>query len=74
MMNCQQATRLMSDAQERRLSRMQRLSLKMHVSMCSGCRNFSRQMGSLRAISQAYSKGSIRGNDVAPDSQERSEK
>lgn len=74
MMNCRQATRLMSEAQERKLSRMQRLSLKIHVSMCSGCRNFERQMGSLRTIAQAYSKGRAGGVDGTPDSDNPPEK
>ncbi len=57
MMNCQQATRLMSDAQERKLSLKDRTALKMHVMMCSGCRNFGQQMDTLRDIAHAYAKG-----------------
>ena len=57
-MNCQQATRLLSDAQERRLSLKERAALKVHVIMCSGCRNFGEQMGVLRNISHTYAKGS----------------
>jgi len=58
MMNCQQATRLLSDAQERKLSLKERTVLKMHVMMCSGCRNFGEQMGVLRNIAHTYAKGS----------------
>ncbi len=58
MMNCQQATRLLSEAQDRELSLKDRAGLKMHVVMCSGCRNFGRQMGTLRDIAQSYAKGS----------------
>lgn len=57
MMNCQQATRLLSDAQELKLSLKGRAALKMHVMMCSGCRNFAQQMGDLRDIARAYAKG-----------------
>ena len=39
MLNCHDATRLMSDSQERTLKLGERFSLKMHVSMCAGCRN-----------------------------------
>jgi len=58
MINCQQATRLLSDAQERELSLMDRASLKLHVMMCLGCRNFAKQMGILREIAHEYAKGS----------------
>lgn len=58
MMNCQQATRLFSDAQERELSLKDRAALKFHIMMCSGCRNFSKQMGTLRDITHNYAKGS----------------
>ncbi len=54
MLNCHDATRLMSDAQERELKLGERLSLKMHVSMCAGCRNFGKQMGTIRKISRSY--------------------
>lgn len=57
MMNCRNATRLMSEAQERPLSIVERVSLKLHVIMCSGCQNFKDQMGTLRLITRAYAKG-----------------
>lgn len=56
MLNCHDATRLMSNAQERELKLGQRLSLNMHTAMCSGCRNFRRQMNALRFVSHAYAK------------------
>lgn len=49
MLACNEATRLMSDSQERALNLRERLALRMHVVMCSGCRNFERQMQTLRA-------------------------
>ncbi|WP_461480670.1 zf-HC2 domain-containing protein [Porticoccus sp.] len=64
MMNCQQATRLLSDAQERELSIKDRAALKLHVMMCSGCRNFARQMGTLRDIAYNYAKGSENEGDA----------
>jgi predicted anti-sigma-YlaC factor YlaD len=57
MMNCQQATRLLSDARERELSLKERAALKVHVMMCSGCRNFGKQMGILGDIARNYVKG-----------------
>ncbi|OGB09548.1 MAG: hypothetical protein A3E79_10635 [Burkholderiales bacterium RIFCSPHIGHO2_12_FULL_61_11] len=61
MLNCQDATRLLSESQERALPLKERLSLKMHVMMCSGCRNFGQQMDILRQIARAYVKGENEG-------------
>lgn len=57
-MNCQKATRLLSDAQERELFLKESAALKFHVMMCSGCRNFGKQIGTLRDIAHRYAKGS----------------
>lgn len=57
MLNCHDATRLMSEAQERELGLKERVSLKMHVMMCSGCRNFGQQMHTLRQTMRAYANG-----------------
>lgn len=57
MPNCHDATRLMSEAQERDLAFKERLSLKIHVMICSGCRNFGEQMHTLRLAMRAYANG-----------------
>jgi len=48
MLSCRQATRLLSDAQDRRLSTAERLQLRLHVLMCSACRRFGQQLGQMR--------------------------
>jgi len=57
MMNCQQATKLISESQERALSLPEKMSLKVHVMMCSGCKNFSLQVPFLSKAMKAYAKG-----------------
>lgn len=57
MLNCQQVTRLLSESQERTLTLRERMSLKVHVMMCSGCRNFGNQMLTLRQFARAYASG-----------------
>lgn len=57
MLNCQKVTRLYSESQERKLTLNEQMSLKMHVMMCSGCRNFGKQMHTLRQAARAYAKG-----------------
>ncbi len=73
MMNCQQATRLLSDAQERELSLKDRAALKFHVMMCSGCRNFGKQMDTLSDIAHNYAKGSDSDGAVQRSDDERHE-
>ena len=57
MLNCQQATRLISESQERTLSLQERIALKMHVMMCTGCSNFSLQIPFLGKAMRAYARG-----------------
>lgn len=57
MLNCQSVTKLLSEAQERKLSLSEKVSLKMHLMMCSGCHNFGQQMHTIRHMARAYAKG-----------------
>lgn len=67
MLDCQQITRLYSESQERTLTLQERMSLKMHVMMCSGCRNFGKQMHTLRHIARAYAKVSDQLSDKSDE-------
>ena len=44
MLNCREATVLISQGQDRSLEPMERLTLRVHIWMCSTCRQFERQM------------------------------
>jgi len=50
MMSCEEATRLMSEQQERPLKLREKAGLTMHTAICSGCREFGRQMHTLRDL------------------------
>ena len=54
MLRCKEATHLLSEAQDRSLSLSERLQLKMHLAMCTGCRNFKGQMEFLRKACRRY--------------------
>lgn len=56
MLNCREVTRLVSESQERKLSVAERLSLNLHLMMCDGCKNFSRQVPFLRRAMRAYAE------------------
>ncbi len=67
MLNCQEVTRLLSQAQEQKLGLQQRLPLQMHLMMCTGCRNFGKQMQTLRQITRAYTQGADERTNKADD-------
>jgi predicted anti-sigma-YlaC factor YlaD len=48
MMNCKQATQQVSQKQDRTLSIKEQLTLRFHLAMCSGCRNYNRQIKLIR--------------------------
>jgi len=62
MLSCREVTRLVSDAQERPLGLQERLSLRMHMTMCSACRKFEDQLTTIRAAMRTFA-----GSNVPPD-------
>ena len=48
MMNCKQATRLMSEEMDRDLAPGDRLALRLHTLLCAGCARYREQMRFLR--------------------------
>lgn len=51
MLSCQEASRLASQALDRSLSFSERVGLRLHQLICTGCRRFTRQLLQIR---QAY--------------------
>lgn len=66
MLSCREATRLLSEGLDRELPLRQRVSLRLHVMMCSACRAYGRQ---IEALSQLASKlfRSDRYPDISED-------
>jgi len=56
MLNCKEVTRLISESQERKLSLLEKMPLKFHLMMCSGCKNFSQQVPFLSQAMRAFAK------------------
>ena len=61
MMNCKDATRLMSERYERTLSLRERLSLKVHTAMCKGCSNYGEHLDVLRLAAKRLREGDTGG-------------
>lgn len=57
MMSCKQATELMSQEQDRRLTFPERLSLRLHVLICAACSNYRQQMSALRDACRRFGSG-----------------
>jgi predicted anti-sigma-YlaC factor YlaD len=50
MMSCKEATYLLSQQQDRKLSAAETMALRFHLMMCSGCSNFGNNMTFLRKV------------------------
>ena len=48
MLSCREATRLLSQREDRRLSYGERIKLHLHRGVCTACSRFSRQLAFLR--------------------------
>jgi hypothetical protein len=55
--SCQEVSELVSQAQDRPLTLAEKFGLYVHLPLCHGCRNFSRQVAFLRAAVKRYLKG-----------------
>ncbi|RUQ29798.1 MAG: zf-HC2 domain-containing protein [Candidatus Competibacteraceae bacterium] len=54
MLTCHQVTQLLSEAQDRPLRLKEKLPLKFHLLICSGCNNFRQQLDFLRRACRQY--------------------
>ncbi len=63
MLSCRHASRMLSDAMERRLSPMDWLKLRLHLAFCGMCRAYA---GDLRILTAAL--GRLHDRPVVPDS------
>ena len=61
MLSCHEASRLMSEAQDRPLAMSERLALRTHLLICKGCRNFEDNLRSLRVIARTFVRGGRNG-------------
>lgn len=52
MLSCKQVTELVSQGLDRRLDFGERLAVRVHLAICGGCSNFSRQVEFLRRAVQ----------------------
>jgi hypothetical protein len=57
MLSCKEATRLMSEGQDRPLSLRERIALRLHTLICGGCHRARQQFAMLRTMSRTWTPG-----------------
>lgn len=53
-LSCKEASRLISDGMDRRLSIAERVRLRLHVGICDACTRFTSQVNFLRRALKAF--------------------
>ena len=78
MKNCQEIARLVSEGRDRELSFYQRLSVRMHLAMCSMCRRFAKQLDFIGRLTRMAGRtgsllveGGILDQRLSPDAKSR---
>ena len=61
--NCKQTHELVSQGLDRRLSLAERTKVKLHLSICESCTNFSGQMALLRKVMHNYPDKNVADKD-----------
>lgn len=72
MLTCKDASRLISEHQERPLGFRERWGLRLHLWMCLNCRRFARQMALLRqALRKLGRIAEVEDGDLTPEARQR---
>ena len=54
MLSCKEVSRLLSQGEDRRLTLVERLKLRVHLRVCDACMRFARQLAFLRSALARY--------------------
>ena len=74
MLTCKDASRLISEGQERHLRLRERWGLRLHLWLCVNCRRFVRQIRLLRRALRKLARRAetdTQGPDLSPEARER---
>jgi hypothetical protein len=74
MLTCKDASRLISEGQERHLRLRERWGLRLHLWLCVNCRRFERQIHLLRRAVRRLAQqaeANMQGPDLSPEARER---
>lgn len=71
MLNCKETAELISRRLDQRLSRWQRLNLRVHLMMCGGCSIYKHQIETLHQLFREHFSASQAGEPSLPDEARR---
>ncbi len=71
MLSCEEMTEVCSAELERTLRWGERLSLRTHLMMCTGCTNYREQLHELRRITRAYAEGRAATGEAGSEATDR---
>ena len=54
MRNCLEMTRLISEGQDRPLTKIEKMEISFHTMMCVGCKSFQKNSNILRELTQQH--------------------
>lgn len=63
MLNCNQVSQLVSESRERPLTLKERIESKIHLMMCSGCRDFKNNVDIIHKAMHKFSGGIFEKKD-----------
>ncbi|MFL0797870.1 MAG: zf-HC2 domain-containing protein [Cellvibrionaceae bacterium] len=63
MKSCKEISRLVSESQDRPLSLMEKMSLRVHTFICGNCKNFEKNISFLQSAVKEFSKKDIKDRD-----------
>ena len=67
MLNCKEVIEVCSAEMDRSLRLGEKVSLRTHLMMCTGCSEYRRQLKTLRQVMQAYAEGRSASIDTNSD-------
>lgn len=70
MLSCKEATLLISQGMDRKLTLRERGSLLIHQAICKGCRAYERQLGFLGTATAAWRREHAISPDDVPSTQQ----
>ena len=70
-LRCGEATQLMCDSHDRKLSRLERWGLSAHMAICSACRRAQKQFAAIEAAARKLSGRPVLTADESAAAQER---
>lgn len=66
MLKCTEVTELCSRELDEEITLGQKVSMRAHLMMCSGCSNYRRQLAALRLAARRYAEGGAVAEDDGP--------